>query len=45
MNLFRSSYKTLRNDFHESTTSVKVITLINSKIKLYQFHKNGLFTY
>ena len=36
-------YKTLSNNFHKSTTSVKVITSINSKIKMYQFQKNGLF--
>ena len=36
-------YKTLSNRFYESITSAKLITLINSTIKMYQFQKNGLF--
>ena len=32
----------LCNHFHKSTTSVKVITSINSKINMYQFQKGGL---
>ena len=35
-------YNTLRNYFHKSTTSIKVITSINSKINMYQFLKDEL---
>ena len=36
-------YKTLRNRFYESTTLTKLITSINSAIKMDRFQKNGLF--
>ena len=35
-------YNTLSSYFHKSTTSIKVITSINSKINMYQFLKDEL---
>ena len=35
-------YKTFSNHFQKSTTSIKVITSINSKINMYQCQKDEL---
>ena len=36
-------YKTLSNRFYKTITSTKLITSINSTIKMYRFQKNRLF--
>ena len=36
-------YKTLSNGFYKSITATKLITSINSKVKMYRFQKNELF--